>query len=87
MSSSIYNGLQFIPPSKESGLSCKKSVNVNPTPIHKKMFDGNMIWWYEAERATMKTDYKEKGRITPVVRDLETISKSGYGNEFLADRI
>lgn len=57
--------------------------DINPNPIQKKLVEGKMIWWYSAKYAKMLTNYKEKGRISPVIASKEQIKNSGYGNETL----
>jgi len=57
--------------------------DISPNPIQKKLVEGKMIWWYSAKYARMLTNYKEKGRISPVIASKEQIKNSGYGNETL----
>jgi hypothetical protein len=42
-----------------------------------------MIYWYAGENAVKLNNFKEKGRITPIVATIEQILSSGYGNENL----
>lgn len=54
-------------------------------PIHKSMVEGKMIWWFKTTDLEKLQSYKEDHRILNIERTLEEISKSGYGNEFLAN--
>jgi 8-oxo-dGTP pyrophosphatase MutT (NUDIX family) len=54
--------------------------------IHTAIFDGKVIHWYSTDEVcTPLAEYKEMGRIKPITCDLETIAKSGFGNEFLLE--
>ena len=55
----------------------------NTTPIHKQLVDGKIVYWYAGENAVKLNNFKEKGRITPIVATIEQILSSGYGNENL----
>jgi hypothetical protein len=66
--------------SKEEGW---QMFNINPNPIQKKYVDGKEVWWYKAISAKMLSDFKEKGRIKPIIVSKQDILKSGYGNESL----
>jgi len=59
----------------------------NTTPIHKQLVDGKMVYWYAGENAVKLNNFKEKGRITPIVATREQILSSGYGNENLSNHI
>lgn len=59
---------------------------INPTPIKKELFDGKMIWWYKAKTAQKLNDFKEKGRIEPIVANGDELASFGYGNEFLGSK-
>ena len=52
-------------------------------PIHTAMVEGEKVLWFSATKATPLNDYKEKGRISPVVATLSDVANSGYGNHFL----
>jgi ADP-ribose pyrophosphatase YjhB (NUDIX family) len=56
---------------------------VAPAPEHVADVEGKPVWWYRASSASMLDDFKEKGRIEPVVKSLDEIAASGYGNEWL----
>ena len=62
-------------------------VGLNPSPIHTSQVDGKHIAWLEAEGASVKETFKEEGRIRPVAVPLADIAQSGWGNDFLWDRI
>lgn len=51
--------------------------------IHKALVDGNMVWWYSGQNPKQLSFYKEKNRIKNVWSNIDQISKSGYGNDFL----
>jgi len=51
--------------------------------IHKALVDGNMVWWYSGQNPKQLSSYKEKNRIKNVWSNIDQISKSGYGNDFL----
>lgn len=59
----------------------------NTTPIHKQLVDGKMVCWYEGENAIKLNNFKEKGRISPIIATREQILSSGYGNENLSNHI
>ena len=59
-------------------------VGINSNPVHQQLVDGKMVWWYTAKNAVMLNEYKEKGRITPIVASKEEVQRSGYGNENLS---
>jgi ADP-ribose pyrophosphatase YjhB (NUDIX family) len=44
---------------------------------------GYVIYWYVAARARRRDEYKEQGRITPIVVGADDVIKSGYGNDRL----
>lgn len=52
-------------------------------PAHVAIVDNRPVWWYMAGKAVMLDDYKEKGRITPIVKTIQELAESGYGNEWL----
>lgn len=56
---------------------------VSEKPIHSAIVDGQLVLWFRASFALPLTNYKEKGRISPITVSREEIVKSGYGNEFL----
>lgn len=58
-------------------------AGVDPHTIQEKPVDGRMVWWFKADAAKMRKNYKEKGRITPFVATAEQIYTSGYGNDTL----
>jgi poly(A) polymerase len=68
---------------RESNEEGWEVFNINPTPIQKKYVDGKMVWWFKATAAKMLDNFKEKGRISPIIVSKEDILKSGYGNESL----
>lgn len=57
--------------------------NINPNPIQKKYVDGKLVWWYKATSARILSDFKEKGRIKPIMVSKDEILKSGFGNDSL----
>lgn len=59
----------------------------NTTPIHKQLVDGKMVYWYAGENAVKLNNFKEKGRISPIVATVEQILSSGYGNENLSKHL
>lgn len=56
---------------------------VNPFPIRSQLVDGKLVYWYRANKAKKLENYKEKGRIQPILASAEEILNSGYGNENL----
>jgi len=62
-------------------------VRPNPTPIQVMISPdfapGYIIYWYVAGRARRLDQYKEAGRITPIVVGADDVIKSGYGNDRL----
>jgi 8-oxo-dGTP pyrophosphatase MutT (NUDIX family) len=44
---------------------------------------GYIIYWYVAGKARRLDEYKEQGRITPIVVRPDDIVRSGYGNDRL----
>lgn len=58
--------------------------SINPTgrdPIHTQLVDGKEVQWFLAHANGQLDDYKEKGRIAPVVATVRDVVESGYGNE------
>lgn len=53
---------------------------IDPVPFHCAIVDGKSVAWFRAEQATLADEWKERGRITPIVATLANISLSGYGN-------
>lgn len=52
--------------------------------IASKTINGNSIVWYKGSSAEKLDDYKEKNRgINPIEVDIQDISSSGYGNDFI----
>jgi hypothetical protein len=60
---------------------------VSLSPVHTAIVDGQLVHWFSAKSAVIKTDFKEKGRIQPIVSNLNQLANSGYGNDFLIDFI
>lgn len=58
---------------------------VSTTPIHEAIVEGKLVLWFRASFAYSLSEYKEKGRISPITVSREEIVNSGYGNEFLKD--
>ena len=57
---------------------------VDSTPIHRAIVDGKPVVWFRATSATRLADYKEKTRgIRPVIVTVDTVRRSGFGNENL----
>jgi len=54
------------------------------TMIHEGTVEGRLVRWFQVPGATQRTKFKERGRITPVIRTRAEIATSGYGNDFLA---
>jgi hypothetical protein len=63
---------------KEEGFTV---IGVEENPFYYQEVDGKMVAWFRATEAVMLYDFKEKGRITPVVSSLQEISLSGFGND------
>lgn len=51
--------------------------------LHEYVVDDKLIIWLYGKDAVKLDSYKEKGRIEPIEKSLEELSKSGFGNEFL----
>jgi 8-oxo-dGTP diphosphatase len=62
-------------------------VRPNPTPVQVMISPdfapGYIIYWFIAARARRLDEYKEQGRITPIVVRPDDVIKSGYGNDRL----
>jgi 8-oxo-dGTP pyrophosphatase MutT (NUDIX family) len=62
-------------------------VRPNPTPVQvmisPEFAPGFVIYWFIAARARRLGQYKEQGRITPIVVRPDDIVRSGYGNDRL----
>lgn len=69
---------------KEEGWEVKVT---NTTPIHTQLVDGKLVYWYAGENAVKLNNFKEKGRISPIVATIEQILSSGYGNENLSKHL
>jgi NUDIX domain len=57
-----------------------KIYNINPTVFHEELIDDKTIQWFTAKSAIKLDNYKEKGRITPIVATREQILNSGFRN-------
>ncbi len=66
--------------SKEEGWEIK---GVYPEIFHQQLVDGKLVWWFRAQSANMLSNFKEKGRIIPIIITREQLLNSGYGNENL----
>lgn len=49
-----------------------------------QMVEGRLVAYYRAERCEILQDFKEKGRIQPLVVSLDEIRNSGLGNDLVA---
>ena len=58
-------------------------IGVNPDPVMSRTVDGKPVQWFSCRSARMLDDYKEKGRIAPILATRDQILTSGYGNEYL----
>jgi 8-oxo-dGTP pyrophosphatase MutT (NUDIX family) len=62
-------------------------VRPNPTPVQVMISPdfapGYVIYWYVAARARRLDQYKEAGRIAPIVVGADDVIRSGYGNDRL----
>lgn len=56
---------------------------VSTKPIHEAIVEGKLVLWFRASFSYSLSQYKEKGRISPITVPKEEIVKSGYGNDFL----
>jgi len=56
-----------------------------PILIHAADVEGRPVAWFSFPSATMLTEFKEYGRICPVIASRQAVAASGYGNEFLGD--
>lgn len=54
---------------------------VEAAPYYTAIVEGRMVAWFKASGATMKVEFKEKGRICPMVATKIQIALSGYGND------
>ena len=54
------------------------------TEAHRSLVDGHMIVWLKADKKAVRmVCFKERGRIRPIVSDMEAMSKSGFGNDWM----
>jgi hypothetical protein len=53
-------------------------------PFHEDIVEGKRVVWFAARSARILSDYKEKGRITPIIGPVEIFH--GYGNEEAASK-
>src|SRR5574343_330668 len=52
--------------------------------INEALVEGRLVHWYHFKKGTPLKNYKEKARgIKVITVPIETIAKSGYGNDFL----
>lgn len=56
---------------------------LDTNPFHQQLVDGNMVWWYRGTNPKMLKNFKELGRISPIIASREQIIASGFGNENL----
>lgn len=56
---------------------------IDEKPFHKQLVEGKMVWWFKGFQPKMLSNFKESGRIIPIVATKEQISQSGYGNNNL----
>lgn len=56
-----------------------------PTLIHTATVHGRLVGYYAFDSATMLHEFKEKGRISPIVASAEALNVEGFGNAFLKD--
>lgn len=55
------------------------------TEVNRAIVEGQEVVWFSSNKPVRRMfDYKEKGRISPIIATLEDIACSGFGNEFLA---
>ena len=52
--------------------------------VSSQIIEGKPVVWYLGYGGKKLTDYKEKGRIKPIMATIEEISNSGYGNSFIS---
>ncbi len=60
-------------------------IHKDDTPAHTSVVDGKNVAWFYATDAAMLTEYKEIGRITPIVVSMQDVVDSGYGNEWIGE--
>ena len=56
-------------------------VDLNTIPFFRTRVDGNPTIWFMASEAVKRSEWKEKGRIVPVVRSEKTIAQAGFKND------
>ena len=52
--------------------------------VRRALYDGRLIVWFLADHAVKLAEYKEIGRITPVVASVRQVASSGYDNAFIS---
>jgi hypothetical protein len=57
---------------------------ISADPIHQDTVDGGLVWWFQAGTAHLRKEWKEQGRIAPIIATREEIAGSGNGNGFMA---
>ena len=56
------------------------------TEAHRAQVDGHTVVWLRSDTPAVKrVNFKEKGRIMPIVLTINEVAYSGYGNEWLLD--
>ena len=54
---------------------------VDTIPFYNEQVGEFMVYWFRGEDASIRSEYKEKGRIIPVIAQEEHLNKSGMGND------
>jgi hypothetical protein len=54
--------------------------SIDPKAIQDTLVDGKLVLWFRGHGARMLKNYKEKGRVEPIVVTREEVLNSGYGN-------
>jgi 8-oxo-dGTP pyrophosphatase MutT (NUDIX family) len=71
----------------EEGWLIKDINDIGHTPFHTAYVEGKLVHWYTVNvknnNVTKLTDYKENGRIVPILVTREQILQSGFGNNNL----
>jgi len=64
---------------REAGEEGWDVSNVHPEPLHKADIDGKPVWWYRAESAAPRKEFKEQGRVIPTTAQQDQLTE--FGND------
>jgi ADP-ribose pyrophosphatase YjhB (NUDIX family) len=64
---------------REAGEEGWDVSNVHPEPLHKADVDGKPVWWYRAEGAAPRKEFKEQGRVIPTTAQQDQLTE--FGND------